>query len=702
MRTVNTTFVNAEALKQFCTNNNIPNTKRVLLQVFSGVLDRGVLYSLIQSIKSILPDINIIGSTTDGEIIDGNVQTETIILSFSIFEKTDIAVYVSKQEDAGSETGKKLISLIKDIQKAKVAIVFADGIGLNGEVFVESFNKYAPNLAIAGGIAGDNASFRGSYVFTHNGIEKNSVVTAVLLGEELIVTRSFSFGWEEIGKELVVTKSKANLVYTIDNISAVDVYTKYLGDDIAKRLPLTGIEFPLIINRDGKKIARAVLAKNEDGSLLFAGNIRAGERVYLGYGNIDTILNDRHLAYDDILKNPAESIFIYSCMTRKRLLKDDIALEVSPLSKVAPISGFFTYGEFYCYPKNKTSYENLFLNQAMTILALSEDKTKTNPLISHKLEPYQHNTQTIKAFTHLIEATTKDLEKSKRKMQEYIDLINENILMLLVNLEGIILDASQAFCELSGFSKDELIDEHYKTLIHKDSPKEDLRNLYAAIKLDKTWKGEIKSVKKNKKHCWIEVSVSPNFDSHKNKITYTALGQEITAKKTIEKISITDGLTKIFNRRHFDQIFPRVINSAKRKQNLVSFLILDIDFFKQYNDTYGHQMGDEALIKIAACIKKQLRRGDDYCFRIGGEEFGVIFAAKDKQHAISFSEALRQSIQDLKIEHKSSTICPHLTISIGLVCTLVSQNTTAKEIYKQADTLLYEAKNSGRNKIAYN
>ncbi len=122
--------------------------------------------------------------------------------------------------------------------------------------------------------------------------------------------------------------------------------------------------------------------------------------------------------------------------------------------------------------------------------------------------------------------------------------------------------------------------------------------------------------------------------------------------KELEQQAITDPLTNLYNRRYFEIVFSKAINSTKRNNELLCFIILDLDYFKQYNDTYGHQAGDLVLINVAKCLKKTFQRADDYCFRLGSEEFGILYRVENKDQAISFSNTIRQNIENLKIEHK--------------------------------------------------
>jgi diguanylate cyclase (GGDEF)-like protein len=110
-------------------------------------------------------------------------------------------------------------------------------------------------------------------------------------------------------------------------------------------------------------------------------------------------------------------------------------------------------------------------------------------------------------------------------------------------------------------------------------------------------------------------------------------------------------------------------------------------------------MGDNTLIKVAEMIKDSLRRADDYCFRLGGEEFGILFKTQLHDHAIKFAETLRSNIENLKIPHENNSASPYVTVSLGLVTSENDPTLTCDNIYKQTDDLLYKAKQLGRNRV---
>jgi len=293
-------------------------------------------------------------------------------------------------------------------------------------------------------------------------------------------------------------------------------------------------------------------------------------------------------------------------------------------------------------------------------------------------------------------------KEREKQIKEYIKLIDKNIITSSTDIHGNITYVSEAFSHISGYSKEELIGKNHRVIKHPDMPASLYEDMWNILTSDKTWEGEIKNLKKDNTFYWVKASISPIFDDTGAKKGYTAIRQDITDRKKIELISITDGLTNIFNRRHFNEMLPKAVNSAKRQDELIAFLIMDIDHFKQYNDTYGHQMGDDVLVKVAKCIKDSLLRSDDLCFRLGGEEFGVIYRAETKNKAISFADSIRQNIEDLNIEHSKNTVSPYVTMSMGLVCRNANDVVSEDELYKESDDLLYKAKESGRNRVVAN
>ncbi len=424
MKTLNFFYKESTDLKELLEKNSILGNETILIQIFTSVCNEQFIKNLINKLNTFLPNAIIIGSTTDGEILGDSAYTSTTVLSFSIFYKTKIKLFSMKADQSvltsfemGEILAKKLIT-----DKTKVIISFVDGIDTNAEEFLKGIESINTNITISGGLAGDNATFKGTFVFTNDYIYKHGVVGISLNSDELNVFTNYSFGWVPIGKKIVVTSVVRNRVYTINNLPTVDIYTKYLGKDLVNKLPAIGIEFPLLIKRGNYYLARAVLKVHSDKSITFAGNLKNGDSVYFGLGSVETIINKSKKLYKELYKLPIESIFIYSCMARRRFLQNLVSVELCPMNAIAPTVGFFTYGEFY---HTKNSVNKLF-NETMTILALSEDEKIDT---SHNIKRVNIDDltssylDTLKALTHLTNTMSMELIESNNKLKENTHLL---------------------------------------------------------------------------------------------------------------------------------------------------------------------------------------------------------------------------------------------------------------------------------------
>ncbi|KXS49773.1 MAG: response regulator receiver modulated diguanylate cyclase [Halanaerobium sp. T82-1] len=174
--------------------------------------------------------------------------------------------------------------------------------------------------------------------------------------------------------------------------------------------------------------------------------------------------------------------------------------------------------------------------------------------------------------------------------------------------------------------------------------------------------------------------------------------------KKLEKIALQDGLTGLANRRLFDKTLKDELNRAKRNKNSLALIMADIDNFKVYNDTYGHQQGDECLKKVASVLAKNAKRASDFAARYGGEEFAVILADTDKDGAVKVAENIREDIRELEIEHRNSNTDKYVTLSLGVSCIKVKREITEELVnsfIEKADQALYQAKEKGKNRVVY-
>jgi len=177
------------------------------------------------------------------------------------------------------------------------------------------------------------------------------------------------------------------------------------------------------------------------------------------------------------------------------------------------------------------------------------------------------------------------------------------------------------------------------------------------------------------------------------------VGELEKANLKLETLSLHDALTQVANRRSFDEAFAREKRRINRNGRPLTLLILDIDYFKKYNDTYGHKAGDGILCRVAKTIVESLERVSDMAFRYGGEEFVVLLPDCDEYGSAIVAERIRLAIERLAIPHAGSPQEPFLTVSIGTATAVKSSDDQLADLFDQADQMLYRAKAEGRNRV---
>lgn len=174
----------------------------------------------------------------------------------------------------------------------------------------------------------------------------------------------------------------------------------------------------------------------------------------------------------------------------------------------------------------------------------------------------------------------------------------------------------------------------------------------------------------------------------------------VKANRELHLLASLDGLTKVANRRYFDEFLATEFRRMKRHQHPLSLVMCDVDYFKNYNDHYGHQKGDDCLKAIAQQLQNSTRRAADLVARYGGEEFMVVLPGSDLSGAQEVARVIQENLKKHQIPHCRSLVSDYVTTSIGISSTMPSENTDIKTLIHKADQALYQAKNSGRNCIA--
>ena len=290
-------------------------------------------------------------------------------------------------------------------------------------------------------------------------------------------------------------------------------------------------------------------------------------------------------------------------------------------------------------------------------------------------------------------SVVKTISTNQKESLQQSHLIDQNIMYAQLDLKGNIVSISSALCRFLQATKEDLINTP-SFFFDNSEHREDIANqIWRQISTGKQWEGEISFVNEEHVQCWAKSTILPRLDEQFNVIGYTNLLSDTTSKK----LSVTDTLTNLPNRRLFNETLEREISRAHRLKSNVTLAIVDVDYFKLFNDRYGHPEGDKVLQRVAEAMRSSLKRPGDYVFRIGGEEFAIILTDGDTAKVKDFLNSVRKHVEDLNIEHVDSTVSDFITVSLGACIT--SEQVDSKEFYCKADSALYMAKHDRNNVV---
>ena len=340
---------------------------------------------IYDEVKAIFKDGHIVFGSACGDISSESIDYESITITAIEFEKSSFVIKTSNVLSEDSEAkidsfsvGKELISQLPE-EGLKHVFVLSEGSFVNGSQLTKGMNAATDNnLLITGALCGDDARFEKTISSYNENPKQGEMVAIGLYGESLEVTFSINGGWTPFGPERIVTKSDGNVLYELDNLPALDLYKKYLGEK-AKELPGAALLYPMNVKSDdgNNHIVRTILNIDEDAnSMILAGDIFEDSRVQLMMTHVDNIVNAAEKAAinaSEFRTKKAELAILVSCIGRKLVLDQRVEEEVEEVMEVVgdatTITGLYSYGEIA--PLIGESKCHLH-NQTMTITLISE------------------------------------------------------------------------------------------------------------------------------------------------------------------------------------------------------------------------------------------------------------------------------------------------------------------------------------------
>ncbi|MFW2374235.1 MAG: diguanylate cyclase [Gammaproteobacteria bacterium] len=329
---------------------------------------------------------------------------------------------------------------------------------------------------------------------------------------------------------------------------------------------------------------------------------------------------------------------------------------------------------------------NLFVSVILLVLVF------LSFVVIGRIRKIQNNLmKSYEGMEQKVESRTKDLQFARDELQRYFDIADKYVIASHTNAKGIIIYASEAFCHISKYSESELIGRSHNIVRHPDMPKSLYEDMWGTIKQGKPWRGEIKNRAKDGSAYWVDVNIEPRLSVRGDIIGYAAIRQDITDKKRIEELSITDSLTQLYNRLKLDEVLSYEVDRVNRYDYDLSVILFDIDHFKNINDSFGHPIGDAVLMAIADITKGAVRNADT-AGRWGGEEFMVICPDTDLQGVVNLAEKIRYEISSYDFP-----VAGCRSSSFGVAT--YQKNEGEAGLLKRVDAVLYKAKENGRNRV---
>jgi len=289
MKQLNYNYTSKKEFLDYLHVNNVSLfDDKILIQMFTSLQDKEEVQTIAADVCAVLPNAKLIGRSSAGEILESKMLEKSVVLSISMFEKTTIRTLYVNDENSyklGTKVAKELLQ-----ENTKCIISFVDGLSHVGEEYLNGFHSYNANkVIIAGGMAADLFKFQETFVIFNIQVHTKGAVGVALNGDDLEVYNDYNLGWRAVGPTFKITKVEGNRVYEIDNKPIKDVYAEVLGEEVTKNMPASAVEFPLLKQKNGITVARAMIKVLDDESILYAGLFDEGDEISFGLGSIEHI-----------------------------------------------------------------------------------------------------------------------------------------------------------------------------------------------------------------------------------------------------------------------------------------------------------------------------------------------------------------------------------------------------------------------------
>jgi diguanylate cyclase (GGDEF)-like protein/PAS domain S-box-containing protein len=409
-------------------------------------------------------------------------------------------------------------------------------------------------------------------------------------------------------------------------------------------------------------------------NLFFAKNKKFVLESWCNSAATSDILERVGFSVTEFTEQIAEPVYTYFCHVLKQ---KNISPECPAMRSL--VERFYAIGlsveEVYI---NCTTFKNMIIRayDERGNDEIREEKYKVIMLLDYNLYGV------LAIYTQILDDLQKELELRNT-------IIQENVLYSRTDINGVILETTDAFCELCGYTKNELIGNTHSLLRHPSVDEEIYKEMWATILAGEKWKGKLPNINKDGSTFIVAMSIIPMFSPQGEPNGFMAFRNDITS----DQLAQHDPLTQLYNRRAFDEQFTLLFAESCITGDSLCVIMADIDHFKTINDRFGHLSGDEVLKAVAGILNESIR-SKDFCARWGGEEFVLILPSTSLSQAIEIADRIRTTIE--KVVYFDDL---QITCSFGIAEKQLNEKMNT--LLERVDQKLYLAKQEGRNRLIY-
>ncbi len=651
----------------------------VLIQLFSLDGDKVRTEEIALQLKDLFPEAVIVGATAAEAYFNGATVTDGLVLSFTTFENAELKPFMFE----GSSR-----SVNMTLNEGTV-LLFNSGIDHE-----EALLRDLGSIPIMGGRASKIGQT--SFVIFDHQILCSGITGVQIIGDHIDTTIITEACWKPAGRTFEVTKSLGNRLFEIEGMSPFHFYEKYLGQEVASKLPEAAAHTPLLWLDEGKAKPLSVLEFHRDGSVTIDAFLVPGSSLQFSYGDIAQLQSTYKKVHKLAKEQNAESVFSYSSDSVRKLFADEINGYFNHTDHF-DVTSIFLASEYYSVRSN-ILYSN---NSTVMGLFTEKDTVKENvprqPLYNQEMKDLDG----LMALSHLIKSSTEELENLNMSLQQseqrFKSLFEQNPnLVYSVDVYGEITSVNPALKSLLGYASEEVMSKNSLQFVAKEDAQKTKEKFYETFQgMAQTYDAHL--VHKSGINVLFTITNIPIIVNGEITGAY-GIGKSIMnqrkAEEKIAHLAYYDVLTELPNRLLFENLLNESLKSEDEK---LAVMFIDLDRFKLINDSLGHQRGDHILKLVTNRIKEAIK-DDAVLARFGGDEFTVLLPGlKCEKDALMLAKSV---IEQLKAPIVFDGVEYFMTVGIG-ISLFPHDGENLDILMKNAYIALDRAKQQGANYIEF-